>query len=56
MFTKSQLQAVIMAAGKGSRMTELTAKKPKCLLPVGNLPMIWFPLNLLQRTGFQGRT
>lgn len=53
MFTKSQIQAVIMAAGKGSRMTELTARKPKCLLPIGNLPMIWFPLNLLQRTGFQ---
>lgn len=52
MVTKTELQAVIMAAGKGSRMTELTARKPKCLLPVGTLPMIWYPLNLLQKSGF----
>ncbi|KAL1117578.1 hypothetical protein AAG570_003893 [Ranatra chinensis] len=42
-----------MAAGKGSRMTEMTAKKAKCLLPIGNLPMIWFPIHLLERSGFQ---
>ncbi|BES87561.1 eIF2B-gamma protein [Nesidiocoris tenuis] len=48
----SELTAVIMAAGKGSRMTELTARRPKCLLPIGNLPMIYFPLALLERSGF----
>ena len=45
-------QAVVLGAGKGSRMTEITAGKPKCLLPIGNMPMIWFPLKLLEETGF----
>ncbi|XP_076353550.1 eukaryotic translation initiation factor 2B subunit gamma [Tachypleus tridentatus] len=48
-----EFQAVVMAAGRGSRMTELTTGCPKCLLPVGNMPMIWYPLNLLKRNGFQ---
>lgn len=54
MGTSSELQAVVMAAGKGSRFTELTARRPKCLLPIGNLPMIFYPLQLLERSGFQG--
>lgn len=49
-----EFQAIIMAAGKGSRMTELTARRPKCLLPIGNLPMLWYPMNLLERSNFQG--
>ncbi|XP_073977354.1 eukaryotic translation initiation factor 2B subunit gamma [Rhodnius prolixus] len=53
MGTSSELQAVVMAAGKGSRFTELTARRPKCLLPIGNLPMIFYPLQLLERSGFQ---
>lgn len=48
-----ELQAVILAGGKGSRMTELTAGKAKCLLPIGNMPMIWYPLKLIQRSGFE---
>uniref|UniRef100_A0A0A9WNQ6 Translation initiation factor eIF2B subunit gamma n=1 Tax=Lygus hesperus TaxID=30085 RepID=A0A0A9WNQ6_LYGHE len=47
-----ELVPVVMAAGKGSRMTELTAKRPKCLLPIGNLPMIYYPIALLERSGF----
>lgn len=46
-------QAVVMAAGKGSRMTELTMKCPKALLPIGNRPMIWYSLNFLQRNHFK---
>jgi len=46
------VQAVVMAGGKGSRMTDLTAGKPKCLLPVGGLPLIWYPLHMLQCNGF----
>ena len=49
-----ELQAVILAAGKGSRMTELTASTAKCLLPVGNQPMIHYPLKMLERAGFKG--
>lgn len=48
----TEFQAVVLAGGKGSRMTELTAGKPKCLLPIGNIPMIWYPLKLLEKAGF----
>ena len=48
----TDFEAVVLAAGKGSRMMELTAGKPKCLLPIGNFPMIWYPLRLLERAGF----
>ena len=52
MVHSNEFQAVVLAAGKGSRMTELTAGKPKCLLPIGNLPMLWYPLKLLEQSGF----
>ena len=48
----AEFQAVVLAGGKGSRMTELTAGKPKCLLPIANLPMIYYPLRLLEQSGF----
>ncbi|XP_024946927.1 translation initiation factor eIF-2B subunit gamma isoform X2 [Cephus cinctus] len=48
----TEFQAVVLAGGKGSRMTELTAGRPKCLLPIGNMPMIFYPLRLLERSGF----
>lgn len=50
-----KFQAVIMAAGIGSRMSPLTDKIPKALLPVGNIPMIWYPINLLEKAGFEGK-
>lgn len=49
----NEFQAIVLAGGKGSRMTELTASQPKCLLPIANAPMIWFPLQLLERSGFK---
>uniref|UniRef100_A0A8C3N6M2 Translation initiation factor eIF2B subunit gamma n=1 Tax=Geospiza parvula TaxID=87175 RepID=A0A8C3N6M2_GEOPR len=48
-----EFQAVVMAAGGGSRMTDLTSSIPKPLLPVGNRPLLWYPLNLLERAGFE---
>lgn len=51
-----EFQAVVMAAGGGSRMTDLTSSIPKPLLPVGNRPLLWYPLNLLERAGFEGET
>ncbi|KAK0079562.1 hypothetical protein PV325_001067 [Microctonus aethiopoides] len=48
----TEFQTVVMAGGKGSRMTELTGGKPKCLLPVCNMPMIFYPLNSLEKAGF----
>jgi len=48
-----EFQAVVLAGGKGSRMNELTrGKTPKCLLPIGNKPMVWFPLKMLESHGF----
>ena len=47
-------QAVIMAAGRGTRMTELTSKFPKCLLPVGNRPLIHYPIMSLIEADFEG--
>ncbi|XP_014206975.1 translation initiation factor eIF-2B subunit gamma [Copidosoma floridanum] len=52
MVYKNEFQAVVLAGGKGSRMTELTAGKPKCLLPIANMPMVWYPLKLLEQSGF----
>ncbi|XP_029650205.1 translation initiation factor eIF-2B subunit gamma isoform X1 [Octopus sinensis] len=44
---------VILAAGTGSRMNDLTANTPKALLTVGNKPMIWYSINMCQKAGFQ---
>ncbi|EAT36481.1 AAEL011442-PA [Aedes aegypti] len=51
--TASEFQAVVFAAGKGSRFPEILEGRPKCLLPVGSYPLIWYPLKMLQRHGFQ---
>lgn len=48
------VQAVVMAAGRGSRLAELMSPDcPKYLLPIGNLPMIYYPLCALKRAGFR---
>lgn len=49
-----ELQAIVMAAGRGSRLTELAGDRPKCLLPVGPYPVIWYPLHMLEKNGFTG--
>lgn len=51
----AEFQAVVLAAGKGSRMLEVTSGKPKCLLPVGTKPLLWYPLFKLQQSGFTGK-
>lgn len=53
MFPRKEFQAVVLAGGGGSRMTELTHGQHKCLLPIGNIPMVWYPLQLLERAGFK---
>lgn len=49
-----EFQAIVLAGGRGSRLNCLTNKIPKCLLPVGNMPMIWYPVRLLEKSGFNG--
>lgn len=46
-----KLEAIILAAGPGSRMVELTRSRPKCLLPVGNQSLIWFAITGLKQIG-----
>lgn len=48
-----KLDAVILAAGSGSRMVELTRGRAKCLLPVGNHSLIWFAITSLRSIGVQ---
>ncbi|PIK34214.1 putative translation initiation factor eIF-2B subunit gamma [Apostichopus japonicus] len=48
-----EFQAVVMAAGRGSRMVDLTTNKAKPLLPIGNKPMLWYPLHMLEKAGFE---
>ncbi|KAI1718477.1 nucleotidyl transferase domain-containing protein [Ditylenchus destructor] len=43
-------QAIVFAGGSGSRMTSLTDYMPKPLLPVANIPLFWYPLNMLSRS------
>lgn len=51
-----EAQAIVLAAGPGMRMTTLTNKSPKSLLPLGTLPMIVYPLQMLQEAGFTEAT
>ncbi|XP_041976383.1 translation initiation factor eIF-2B subunit gamma [Aricia agestis] len=48
-----EFQAVVLAAGRGSRLPDVGGKVSKCLLPVGPYPLLWYSLNMLERAGFQ---
>jgi len=48
----AEFQVVVLAAGKGSRMLEITSGQPKCLLPIGPKSLIWYTLRKLQKAGF----
>lgn len=50
---KTEFQAVVLAAGRGNRVSELVGDRPKCLLPIGPFPMIYYPLNMLEKHGFE---
>lgn len=54
MSNPGECTVVIMAAGTGSRMTDLTNQCPKPLLPMGQFPMIWYPIRTLEKAGFLG--
>ena len=43
--------AVILAAGRGSRMKELTAEQPKCLTMLAGKPLLHWQLQALQTAG-----
>jgi translation initiation factor eIF-2B subunit gamma len=49
-----EFQAIVLAGGIGNRMNDLTVSQPKCLLPIGNKPMIYYPVRMLEKAGFSG--
>ena len=51
-----EFQAFLFAAGRGSRLRDLTSDVIRPLLPVGNKPLIWYPLNTLEKAGFKSVT
>lgn len=48
-----EFQAVVLAAGRGSRLPDVGGTVTKCLLPVGPYPVLWYSLNMLETFGFQ---
>jgi len=46
------MQVVILAGGKGSRISEETIKKPKPLVCVGGIPIIIHVMEIFARNGF----
>ncbi len=47
----TEIRGVVLAGGKGTRLGELTKVTNKHLLPVGPLPMIYYPLKKLLGAG-----
>ena len=47
------LRGVVLAGGTGSRLRPLTKVTNKHLLPVGQKPMIYYPIEKLVRTGIE---
>lgn len=45
------MKALILAAGRGSRMQELTQKKPKCLVELHKKPLLLYQIEALRAAG-----
>ena len=45
------MKAIILAAGKGTRMLPLTETIPKVLIPVNGKPFLWYVLENLRKAG-----
>jgi len=48
----SNLKAVIMAGGQGTRLRPLTSNQPKPMIPVANRPLLEHIIELLKRYGY----
>jgi L-glutamine-phosphate cytidylyltransferase len=47
------MQAIIIAAGKGKRLSPLTDDTPKCMLHIGDMPIIQHQINTLRSAGVE---
>lgn len=45
------MKAMVLAAGQGTRLRPLTDKRPKCLMPIAERPLIEWTLNWLKGHG-----
>lgn len=50
------MHAIILAAGRGSRLLPLTTDLPKCLLPIGNTTVLGMQLDTLFAHGVESAT
>lgn len=48
-----KIAGVILAAGRGSRMKNLTANRPKCLLPLAGKPLLRWQLDAMGEIGIK---
>jgi mannose-1-phosphate guanylyltransferase len=49
----TQIKALLLAAGKGSRLKPFTNDWPKCLMPIGNRPLLEYWLQTLHNVGIK---
>ncbi|MFZ9450262.1 MAG: NTP transferase domain-containing protein, partial [Alphaproteobacteria bacterium] len=47
------MRAIILAAGRGSRMRQLTDERPKCLVPLRGRPLLEWQLEALRGAGIR---
>lgn len=47
------MKAIILAAGRGSRMGDLTVDRPKCMVPLAGRPLVAWQLGALRGAGVQ---
>lgn len=51
-FRGAKMKAIIMAAGKGTRMLPLTENTPKVLIEINGKPFLYYVINNLKKAGF----
>ena len=56
MSTRSNMRAVILAGGKGTRLAPYTTVLPKPLMPIGEMPILEIVIRQLERHGFNDLT